>query len=363
MKILFLARRYPILIAATSAILFIAVIIVAGVYADRQVIDYHSTSPSPQSMSIVRFPGALDRYDTGHYQSIVANGYNSTTVAFFPLYPLLARGLTFFGISPLAALLVISWVFSILTAIVVYLWAAYELRKRKITLSPWGVLGLFALFPSSFFLAAGYGESLFIFLITGSLYAYRRGWYVASGIFAAFATASRVQGGVLALFFLADIIINKKYREWPRYTPVIFAPIGIIVYMTYLANAFGDPFAFIAAQHQWGRLDGNPVQNLISSFTPLYLWYIPVLGLMLWTVHKYLGKAWLLFCAASLLLPLASGRLDSINRYMLALPPLFLALGIWLNQRPQWQQIAYIVMSAFLLAWNVVLFFNGYWVA
>lgn len=360
-----LVRRHPTAALAVGTALFILTIVIAGLYADRQVVDYAATQSSTQSLGTgsIRFPSALSQYDSGHYQSIITNGYTSTTAAFFPLYPLIAKALTYGGLSPAASLIVVSWACSVLAAIVIYRWIAFELQQRKIKMSPWIALGLIAAFPTSFFLTVGYGESLFLLLTMGSLYAYRRGWYLASGVLVGLATASRVQGGVLALFYLADIIIQKRHHEWQRYLPIVLAPIGIVAYMIFLGQQFGDPFAFIAAQRHWGRLDGNILQNLASSFTPLYLWYVPVLALMLTAVYRHLGKAWFILCAFSLLIPLASGRFDSVNRYMLALPPLFLALSLWLNNRPQWQRMAYIISSIFLLAWNIVFFFNGYWVA
>ena len=41
---------------------------------------------------------------------------------------------------------------------------------------------------------------------------------------------------------------------------------------------------------------------------------------MLYAVYRYLGRAWLGYALVFISLPIASGRFDSLNRYMLAAP-------------------------------------------
>ena len=360
-------RKLPLWAKSSLAgLAFIFVFIGIGLYADASLFDFTTNKETPAfGRSIPADPvNSFLRYDSNHYRTIATNGYTSMETAFFPLFPLLVKGVSYAaGISISVSLFVISFIFLIASTIVLAYWLRFELKLRKSKLSPWAVIGLIALFPTSFYMALGYSESLFVFITVSSLFAYRKGNYWLAAIGAALATATRVQGGALAVFFLLDYLFARKWSDWKKLIPVVAAPLGLAAYALYLWILFGNPLEFITAQQNWGRLDGNIIQNLISSMRPPYLWYLPVLAAMLWAVWKYLGKTWFIYCLLFILIPISSGRLDSLNRYMIALPPLFLALSLYFESKPAFLKTFYVVTSVFLLAWNILLFMNDYWVA
>lgn len=365
-RVILFIKRTPTVALIIAAVFFIAGLSVIGIYSDRQIVDYRTdqTSNEPLGINQVSFIHALLRYDSNHYRNIVNHGYDSTNAAFFPLYPALVYVIhTTLGLSVDYALFAVSWFFCIAAALVMFYWLKYELTRLKSKLSPWAVMFLISIFPTSFYFMLGYTESLFVFLTIGAIFAYRRKLYWIAGLLTALATATRVQGGVLAILFLADYLISKDWKDWKKLIPVIMSTIGIGIYMIFLWQQFGNPFEFILAQRQWGRLNGNIATNLVDSMTPPYLWYLPVLGLMLYAVYKKLGNIWFWYCLLFIAIPISSGRIDSLNRYMLALPPLFLGFSLWLESKSQNIKLIYIASSAFLLAWNIVFFFNGYWVA
>ncbi|MFZ1258085.1 MAG: hypothetical protein WAQ25_01310 [Candidatus Saccharimonas sp.] len=334
-----------------------------GYYADATLYNFQiDASVPPSGRGLRTFEQAFLHYDINHYRNIVTEGYTKNNVAFFPLFPLLASVLHGLGIGAVMSLFLVSWTFCFIAATVLYKWLSYEIKLRRAKLSPWQLLALIALFPTSFFLAIAYNESLFITLTVGSLYAYRRGNYWIASVLIILSCATRVQGGALAIFFVADYFLSRQ-RDHKKLIPVLLAPIGLLAYMWYLHLQFGNPFEFITAQHNWGRLSGNYIQNILSSIRPPYLWYIPVLLLGIWAVYKKLGLPWLAYIIVFFAIPLSSGRLDSLNRYMLACPVLFLGLTLWLKDQPKAWQILYLSSSIFLLAWNILLFFNDYWVA
>lgn len=352
--------------SSLASLAFILTFIGIGAYADASLFDFTTNKEAPAfGRSIPTDPiNSFLRYDSNHYRTIATNGYVPMETAFFPLYPLLVKGVSYAsGASISVSLFIVSFGFLIASAIVLAYWLRFELKLRKSKLSPWAVMGLIALFPTSFYMALGYSESLFVFVTISALFAYRKGNYWLAAIAVIFVTATRVQGGALAIFFLLDYLFNRKWSEWKKLLPVVAAPLGLIAYMVYLWLTFGNPFEFVAAQQNWGRLNGNIIENLISSLRPPYLWYLPVLSVMLWAVWKYLGKTWFIYCLIFILIPLSSGRLDSLNRYMIALPPLFLALALYFESKPTLLKTFYIATSAFLLAWNILLFTNDYWVA
>ncbi|MEA2497706.1 MAG: hypothetical protein QOH26_111, partial [Actinomycetota bacterium] len=123
---------------------------------------------------------AWERWDALWFLRIATDGYAAAdgSAAFFPLYPLLVRGLsTVLGGHPLAAALIVSNLSYAGGLIVVYLLTAHEWTRdtaRRTVL-------YMALFPTAFFFVAPYSESLFLFLSVSCLYAARRErWLLAA---------------------------------------------------------------------------------------------------------------------------------------------------------------------------------------
>ena len=346
---------------------FIAIVVAAAIYADALVINYSYMSGQPPGIGAhITITKTLNQYDARHYIDIAEHGYHAVdNAAFLPLYPLLIHIVAGMTRLPVEwASLIVSWVALFAAGSVLLLWVRVELRLSKVhDISPWLVLGILAIFPTAFYFALAYTESIFMMLTVGSLWLYRRGNYIYAGILAGLSSATRYQGAMLAVLFLADYVFTAR-KDWRKLIAFVLCGAGVLSYMLFLAAHYGSPFEFLLAEKQWQRLSGNIIVNLIRSFTPVYIWFITVLGLGLIGVWRYLGKAYFIYSLVFILLPLSSGRFDSINRYMVSLAPLFLGLAIvGVRMTPKPIRLLYIVSSAFLLGWSIVLFANGYWVA
>ncbi len=222
------------------------------------------------------------------------------------------------------------------------------------------------IFPTSYYFTIGYTESLFLLITTSALYAYRSKNYIVAGILAMLASATRVQGVTLLAFFLIDIFFSyRKDRtlDKMKLVSVVLSVVGIGAYAFYLWREFGDPIAFITVQKNWGRLNANFIENLINSFKPLYIWYIATIVIGLIGIKQHLDVRWFWFSVIFILLPISSGRLDSLNRYVVTLPLLFVGLSLFLSKKPSFYRDIYITSSALLLGYNIVYFVNDYWVA
>ena len=121
------------------------------------------------------------RWDSGWFLHIAQHGYvdPSHSTAFFPLYPLLIRGLGFFllGHYLLAGVLI-----SLLTsaaAFVVLWWLAGELVGEE---SARRSLLYLALFPTTLFLLAVYSESLYLLLSSAAFLYAVRGRFGRAGV-------------------------------------------------------------------------------------------------------------------------------------------------------------------------------------
>ena len=122
---------------------------------------------------------AFSHWDGLRYVDIALSGYGTadpTTVAFFPLYPLLMRaGAMLTGSVTLQSLeiwgIVISNLCLLIAAGLLVALCRMEFGKAVASRAAWYLL----IFPTSLFLSAIYAESLFLALSLGSVLAARRG--------------------------------------------------------------------------------------------------------------------------------------------------------------------------------------------
>lgn len=202
------------------------------------------------------------RWDTWWYLSVVERGYwfdahGKSNVAFFPVFPVLIKGLTAVVGNPVVVGLVIANVAAVGAIIVFWRWvrvqAGLEAAERA-------VLWLLV-YPFSFFFHTIYAESLFFLLGTLALAAAGRGRWLSAGLWGCVAAATRPMGVLLAPAFAWGI-----WRAWragqslgyQAVLGVLLPPAGLGAYIVYLWAAFGDPLAFWTAhaagwkvQFQW----------------------------------------------------------------------------------------------------------------
>ncbi len=159
-----------------------------------------SFSPGPHN-----FVTGWERADALWYLRIADGGYSAAdgSAAFFPLYPLAVRGLSWIlGGHPLAAGLLVANV-----AFVAGLVLLYRLTEREFSTATarTAVLAL-ALFPASFFFLAPYSEALFLLLAVASFSAARRRRWAWAGAFGALAALTRSVGVALAPALMAEAV-------------------------------------------------------------------------------------------------------------------------------------------------------------
>jgi hypothetical protein len=314
-------------------------------------------------------------WDGEHYVALAAGGYlqppDNVSPAFFPLYPILIRtsaGLFGGPISPPA--LSVWGVLVSLLALPLALFFVYKIAE-----SGWGeraaqaaVLTL-ALFPTSFFFNAAYTESLFLALSASSLWALRvRRDLLLACLLAGLATATRNVGVFLLVPLAYEWLRNASEYRW-RVAYLALAPSGLFAYAAYLWWRFGDPFLFYTEQSRWGREATGPLDSLLSAlsrggeslgrlFSPR-LWADPSLGRVADALGAannaynlvFLGLALALLVAGLRVLPpdlsayafllilpptlfgTPQGPLMGLPRYVLVAFPLFVVLGVLLEER------------------------------
>jgi len=313
-----------------------------------------------------QFVSAFANFDGAQYLTLVREGYNTYTQAYFPLYFLLVRLFSFFLPTPhsprpyndlLSGLIVSNGFF----AVGVFVFKKYLslILPNKSNSVFWTVLFLF-IFPTSFFFGAVYTEGLFFFLFVLSLFFLKKKKYPLAGICAGLCSATRLMGVFLVVPFTLHFLDSKTLVSWKRALSkykfkkkhlVILSPFaGLGLYMTYLWVTVGDPLFFFNAQPVFGANRSTNIiflPQVIYRYLKIFLTarfnfqyavsllefviFSFVLILLVADLFKHrkntdrLGLS--LFSFINLLLPTLTGTLSSIPRYALFSISLFLFLG------------------------------------
>ena len=193
---------------------------------------------------------ATNHWDASWYGQIVNHGYDYAadgkmhTIAFFPLYPLLATGLTRLGIIwPASGLLISN--FAMLAA----LFVAFKLIQQWGTNEDarWSV-AILALMPLALFTSSAYAEPLFILLSACTLLLYTQARYGECTLAGALTSATRQFGALLAIAMIFD---GLRQRRLTGAAAGAASLLGCAAFAFYCWSKFGDPFAFASAQHAW----------------------------------------------------------------------------------------------------------------
>jgi Gpi18-like mannosyltransferase len=297
------------------------------------------------------------RWDTTWYVIIAESGYRSDprSAAFFPLYPILIKGVDrLLPGGAFEAALVVSILACYAALVLVHRCTAEMLGAELARRTTFYLLA----FPTGFFLAAAYNESLFIALAVGSLYCMRRQRWWLAGVLAGFASATRLAGVLLIVVFGYEYLRQRGFsprRIRSDLLGMALAPLGLLGYAGYCWSAFGDPLYFQRVQGVWFRsgftmpwntigevirlivhsqvlLEPATIRNIVNLGTALAV--IAVLCLALNGPWK-LGaeQAYLvIFSGLDILMPLVSPihadyPLSSMWRFALECLPVFMVLA------------------------------------
>ena len=372
------------------------------------------------------------RWDSAWYLVIAHYGYRpdlgaytASRAAFFPLYPFGLRAISWFGVQPVLA--------GVLLSVAAFAFALYGIhRLTTLELGPGARLSLgrertadaarlavllTAFAPMAFYFSAVYSESLYLALSVGLFWSARHGRWMLVGVLGALASATRSTGLVLVLpavmIYLygpredraADFVRVARARLLPRYRVrrdalwLWLMPLGIALYGGGLALAGGSPLAPLSAQGDWGRHIAGPFVGVWDGFTAavagarqllsmqrhhLYLPAAPgspfvsaghnlmLLAFLLVAVPALIGVlralplAYGVYALAALALPLSepvSGQpLMSLPRFLVVLFPLAIWAGARLAEHPRAQR-PLLAGSAVLMAFFVAQFSSWHWVA
>jgi hypothetical protein len=228
--------------------------------------------PAPPPVGWSTAVTAWETADALWYLRIASQGYSldDGSGAFFPLYPLLIRGV---GILTGGHWLLAAYLVSNL-ALVVALVLLYRLTEREFSTSMArkAVLYLCA-FPTGFFLFAPYSESLFLALGIGTLYAARTGRWGYAALLGLLAALSRSPGVVLAVPLAIEALLQARAVTGPLQARLktlaagagacAATVCGLLLYLGYWQVQAGDWRRPIDLQRSgWGKESAWPWETL-----------------------------------------------------------------------------------------------------
>ena len=372
------------------------------------------------------------RWDSDWYLVIAKSGYqpnlggaSARRDAFFPLYPLGLRAISWLGAPPVLAGVLLS-----VCALALALYGIHRLTTLELADGAGSVVGrapsedvarlavmAIAFAPMAFFLSAVYSESLFLAFSVGVFWSARHGRWAWAGLLAALAGATRSTGLVLIVPVLViylygpradrppDRGAERRWRAIPRYRIgrevlwLALAPAGALAFALYMGLDGGSALAPLHAEQAWDRhltvpfagvwdglraafdgarqllsfqhrhvyfpfAEGSPSVNAghnLLDFAFLAAAVPATVGVL-----RRLPLAYGAYVIAAVALPLSepvtSEPLMSLPRYLVVLFPLAIWLGAWLAERPRLQRPA-LVLSGLAMAVLAAQFATWHWVA
>jgi hypothetical protein len=324
----------------------------------------------------VQLGQGLFAWDAAFYRDIAEHGYGaveSGTLRFFPLVPLLARGLgvVFLG-NDAAALLVIANGSALLFGALLYRLARLETGDTGIAVrAAWFA----AIFPPAMALVLGYAEATFTVLSVAMYLALRTRRFAWAIPFGVLAGLTRPVGVLLAL--PAAIEALRGWRLSPlrdrivRAVAVIAAPAGAGLYLLWVQYAYSDAWLPLRIQNDPARR-GAFVDPFTRTFdgigdlirgdrfgSGLHVLWMFVFVVLIVVLLRRLPSSYGVYAAAMVVVNLSARNLDSFERYAMSAFPLVLAVAL-ITDRQDVERPALAISAAGLVGYSVLGFLGVY---
>jgi Mannosyltransferase (PIG-V) len=356
-----------------------------GFLANVLLVPRSQTRPFEMPFRSQRFAEIFAAWDSGWYFDIARQGYyfnpaGESSIAFFPLYPILMSAVSW----PLGGTEKAIWLAGIgvsCAAFVLALVAVHRLTEKLLgsrEAARRAVLYL-AVFPFSLFFTRVYAESLFLLMsVLAVARAYDGKWWRA-GWWGALATLTRPNGILIGVPLI--VMALSAPRDWRRVALRLAAllpiPVALAGFCAYTYTLSGDPLAWLSAQVHWGYSLGHPpweqLLKMIGRITKHgfydYFFVTPMAPYRLFhgvvaliflgltpMVFSRLGVAMGTYVLVSLIVPLSGSVLEGVGRYASVLFPVFMLVGSFESRR---LQEGLLIVGTLFLALFVCLFVTG----
>jgi hypothetical protein len=195
---------------------------------------------------------AMLRWDAGWYGAIAKDGYwltpgQQSPVAYFPLYPLLIRGAVWFGVNRWIGGALLSFSAGIGGLLAFHRWLGRVAPAQATT--AWLLL---VSYPNACYLyGVVYSDALFLLLVVGAFLALESDSPIAAALLGACATACRPVAPAVVIGLTLRSLERRRRAGLPiRVLDLVpgLSALGLLGYMIFLQQRFGDPLAFAHVQ-------------------------------------------------------------------------------------------------------------------
>ncbi len=306
-----------------------------------------------------------EQWDARSYRQLAEFGYRNYTdgehlmLVFFPLYPWLVH--------LLAKLIPNYELCGHLLSGICYLGSCYMLARM--TTEEFGrktgmlSLALFSAYPFSFFFAAYFTESLFLFLSLLTFYCIRRHRYLGVGVFGALSALTRMQGVLLAAVALVEWgasehpieklrarDVRALRRGFGQLVCIALVGLGTLTYLGLNYVVEGNPFQFLTYQRDvwyqgfqilpkcletiWAYLTAKVTMEIgWTTWIPEFALFFICIAAAVYGVRR-LPPSWMAYFLLALMLNYSLKWPLSCGRYMASAFPLPVILAVACRKRP-----------------------------
>lgn len=360
----------PVVVAVLASAVARAVVLGTLALAHFLVDRLHPASPAVAA----RVHQGLLGWDAGHYLGIASHGYGTSHQAlrFFPLYPLVGRGLS--DVTRLGAgtsLLVVSNVAAVVAAALLYRLARLETGDDGVAeRATW----LLALAPPAFVLVMGYSEPLMLVLSLATFIGLRTRRWWAAALAGFLAGLTRPLGAVLAVPAAIEALRHPRPApgvETAARAAAAVAPLaGTGAYLCWAWARFGDALLPLRVQTQSGHRGGlaDPLRTLFHNASGLvrghhvgsglHVPWVVLLVILVVVAFRTWPACYGALAAVTLAVALSSANLDSIERYALGAFP-FVLVGASLTRSPRAARAVFVLSAAALVGYGLLAFLNA----
>ncbi len=335
-----------------------------------------ATTDHVSTAAKARIHEGLLGWDAGWYESIARHGYAGAghdSLRFFPLFPLLARGLSVLpGVGVGTAVVVVANVCALAgTAVLVGLVRVETGDDRLARRAAW----LICLAPPAFTFVMGYAEGTLLVLSAGMFFALRTGrWWWAAALGVA-AGLTRPLGALLFLPAAVEALRGLRSagpgERVGRAAAVIGPVAGTGAFLGWVGWRYGNGLTPLRLQEE-GVHHGRLVDPLVTlAHDASYLahghhlgeglhlpWVLLAVALLVVTFRTW-PASYGVFATAVLAVALAGSNLDSFERYALSAFPLVLA-GATLTSGHRVWRLVLVLSGAGLVGYALLAFANLY---
>ena len=315
------------------------------------------------------------KWDTRHFLYLAEHGYPSegefkTLLVYYPMYPLLIRGMNLLVGDYFTSALLVSFICLVVSSFVLFKLSLREFGDKQISKDSVKYL---LLFPMSIFATMAYTESTFLMFSVLSFYFIRKQSFWVAGAFGGLAALTRNQGVLLVapLVYESVRVAIESKRSGNRigvaeFGKIVLPPLlimgGLFAYLWLNKSVSGDWFRFLEYQRtNWGQevmFFADNVANIYyrigdGSTTIAMGTWIPsvavfVFSLVMVTVmRRVLPTAYVVYCVPFLIISYSPSWLLSGARYMFVVFPFYMVLARLLAGR---RQLTHCVESVLLFS-------------